>query len=156
MKRSALFVPALALTVSLLAAGCGGSDDSAGKDDSAPEPAASAITSADFADQANQICADGNAEIDTAGDELGEAPSQEDVTAFATDVLVPNIQDQHDAIAELGAPEGEEDAVDALLAALQDGIDTLAADPTSITSDPGPFSDANAAASDLGLTECAS
>lgn len=153
MKRSILTVPALALAASLLA-GCGGSDGSDRKD-SAPEPEASAITSADFVSEANQICAGGNAEIDSASVELGDAPSEEDVSAFASDVLVPNIQDQHDAIDELGAPEGDEDAVDALLTALQDGIDALTADPTVVSVAPGPFADANAAATELGLTDCA-
>ncbi|CAI9408279.1 hypothetical protein [Nocardioides sp. T2.26MG-1] len=153
MKRSLLSLPALALAASLLA-GCGGSDGSDGKD-SAPEPDASAIASADFVSEANQICADGNAEVDSASAELGDAPTEEDVSAFARDVLVPNIQGQHDAIAELGAPEGDQDAVDALLTALQDGIDALTADPTVVSVSPGPFADANAAATELGLTECA-
>jgi hypothetical protein len=154
MKRSLMSVPALALAVSLLAAGCGGSDGSDGKD-SAPEPEAAAITSADFTSQANQVCADGSAEIAAAQAEIGDAPTEEQVTTFASEVLVPNIQEQHDAIAELGAPEGDEDAVDALLTSLQDGVDALTADPTVISADPGPFSDANAAATELGLTDCA-
>jgi hypothetical protein len=153
MKRSALFLPALALALSLVATGCGGGSDD--KNDSSDEPAASAISSADFLEQANQICADGNVDINAAGDALGEAPTAEEIAAFSTDVVAPNVQDQHDAIADLGAPEGDEDAIDALLTALQEGIDALTADPAVITADAGPFEDANAAATDLGLTECA-
>lgn len=149
MKRPALFLPALAMAVSLVATGCGGSDD---KDDSSDEPAA-AISQADFVEQANQICADGNVEIDAAGDALGAAPTDEEIATFSTDVVIPNVQDQHDAIADLGAPEGDEDTVDSLLTALQDGIDGLSADPSVIMA--GPFQDAEAPATELGLTECA-
>jgi ABC-type glycerol-3-phosphate transport system substrate-binding protein len=155
MKRSALFLPALALAVSLVASGCGGSssDDSS---DGGDAPAAS-ISEADFTEQANTICSDASDELQTAGADLTDQSTQDEVVAFVTDTAIPSFQAQHDAIDALGAPEGEEDDVQALLDALQDGIDAVTADPTAFIADgDSPFVDANAAANDLGLTDCGS
>lgn len=149
MSRSSL-LPALLLSLLLAVTGCGGGD---GEDDSGAD-AAEPISKADFIAQANTICADGSAEIETAADELGEAPTQDQIEQFATDTLVPNIQGQHDDIGALGAPEGDEDEVDAILAALQEGVDTVAGDPSTITSGD-PFAEANELAGAYGLTECA-
>jgi hypothetical protein len=153
MKRSALLLPAVALALSLTAAGCGGSDSDSSDGGDAP----ASISKADFTEQANAICSDASDELQTAGADLTDQSTQDEVVAFVTDTAVPNFQDQHDAIADLGAPDGAEDDVDALLTALQDGIDAIKADPESFVSgDATPFEDANAAASELGLTDCAS
>ncbi len=154
MKRAALFLPALALGLALT--GCGGSDGSVSDSDAASEAAVPAISHDDFVEQANGICTDANADLDAAGSKLAETPTEDELVAFITDTAIPNFQGQHDAIAELGAPEGEEDDVEALLAAIQDGIDTVSDDPVAFTEpDVDPFADANAAATELGLTVCA-
>jgi ABC-type glycerol-3-phosphate transport system substrate-binding protein len=153
MKRSALLLPAVALALSLTAAGCGGSDSESSDGGDAP----ASISKADFTEQANTICSDASDELQTAGAELTDQSTQEEVVAFVTDTAVPNFQAQHDDIEALGAPDGAEDDVDALLAALQDGIDAITGDPESLVSgEATPFEDANAAASELGLTDCAS
>jgi len=153
MSRSALVLPALALALGLALTGCGGSDGS----DSDAKSDAPAISHDDFVEQANAICADANADLQAAGADLGTNPTQDDLVAFISDTAVPNFQGQHDAIAELGVPEGHEDDVDALLDALQDGIDKVTDDPDgAVSPDVDPFQDANAAATELGLTDCAS
>lgn len=144
MKRTAL-LPALLLSLSLAATGCGG-------DEEAEEPAP--ISKADFITEAEQICTDGNEELQAAGEALGENPSQEQIAGFAADTMVPNIQEQHDDIEALGAPEGDEDEVTAILDALQEAIDAVEADPGSITSSD-PFTEANELATDYGLEGCA-
>jgi len=144
MNRTAA-LPALLLSLGLALTGCGGGDEEA-----APEP----ISKADFTTQANKICADGSAELAAAADELGEDPTQEQIEGFASDTVVPNIQGQHDDIEALGAPEGDEDEVDAILAALQEGVDTTEADPSTITSGD-PFAEANELAGAYGLEDCA-
>lgn len=146
MNRTAA-LPALLLSLGLALTGCGGGGDD---EEAAPEP----ISKADFTTQANKICADGSAELDAAADALGDAPTQEQIEGFAADTLVPNIQAQHDDIEALGAPEGDEDEVDAILAALQDGVDATEADPSAITSGD-PFAQANELAGAYGLTDCA-
>lgn len=142
MKRTALLLPALALALSSLA-GCGGSDE---------EP----LTHDEFVTQADKICADGSADLETAAADLGDAPTEEDISSFVDDTLVPNLQDQHDAIEDLAAPDDDQDAVDDMLSALQDAIDGLDDDPSMITGETNPFEDANAAADEVGLSECGS
>jgi ABC-type glycerol-3-phosphate transport system substrate-binding protein len=153
MKRSALLLPAVALALSLTAAGCGGSDSDSSDGGDAP----ASISKADFTEQANTICSDASDELQTAGAELTDQSTQEEVVAFVTDTAVPSFQAQHDDIEALGAPDGEEDDVQALLDALQDGIDAIDADPEAfVAGGATPFDDANAAADDLGLTDCGS
>lgn len=144
MKRTAL-LPALLLGLGLVAAGCGGDDE--------PEP----LTKAEFTTQANKICSDGNDELEAAAEELGDAPSEEEIEEFVTDTVLPNIKEQHDDLADLAAPEGDEDEVEAILAALQDGIDTIEDDTAgTITSGEDPLGEASELAGEYGLTECAS
>ncbi|MEP9364209.1 hypothetical protein ABLE68_14680 [Nocardioides sp. CN2-186] len=157
MKRSTLLLPALALVLGGLVAGCGGSDGSDGSDaGSDASSAAPTITHDDFVTQANAICTDAAAELQTAGAELTDTSTQDEVVAFITDTAIPSFQKQHDDIAALGVPEGDEDAVDTLLTSLQADIDKVAADPAAFTTATDPFAEANAAADDLGLTECGS
>ncbi|WP_243057946.1 hypothetical protein [Nocardioides sp. SR21] len=141
MKRSLLLVPALALSFGFLA-GCGGSDE---------EP----LSSEEFVKQADKICADGNAELEEAAGDI-DPNNAEDVEGFVQDVLVPNIQGQHDDLEELVPPEDDQDTFDDMLAALQEGLDQLSDDPSLITSDSDIFGDANEEAQELGLTECGS
>ncbi len=148
MTRTAL-LPALLLSLSLVAAGCGGDDDGGGGGDAEP------LSKADFTTQANKICADGNAELETDAEELGDEPTQEQIEQFAADTLVPNLQGQHDDLADLGAPEGDEDEVEAILDSLQEGIDAVEADPSLITSSDDPLAEASELAGEYGLTDCA-
>ena len=142
MKRTAL-LPALLLPLALLVA-CGGDE---------PEP----LTKDEFTTQANKICSDGNAELETAAEELGESPSEEQIEEFVTDAVLPNLQGQHDDLEDLAAPEGDEDEVEEILDALQDGIDGIEEDPAgAITSGEDPLAEASELAGDYGLTECAS
>lgn len=144
MKRPALFLPTVALAFGLAVTGCGGSDE------------APAISHDDFVTQANEICADASAELQEAGADLTDTSSEEDLIAFIEDTAIPNFQGQHDDIEDLGAPEGDEDDVDALLTALQDGIDAVSDDPSAfIVEGADPFADANEAATELDLTDCA-
>lgn len=154
MTRTHLLLPTIALAVGLMVSGCGGKDGSAATPSDASTSAAPAISEADFTEQANAICAAGNEELQTAADALGDNPTQDQVEAFASDTLVGNIQGQHDDIEELGAPDGSEADVTAMLDSLQGGIDAVAADPSLVTTDATPFAEANGLAAGLGLTEC--
>ena len=153
MRRSALFLPALVLTLGGLVTGCGGSDGSDASDDAdGGSSAAPAISHDDFIEQADAICTQASTDLGNAGADLGP---DDDLVAFIQDTAVPNFQAQHDDIEALGAPDGEEDDVQALLDALQDGIDAVSAAPEDFTSsDANPFAEANTAADDLGLTVC--
>lgn len=142
MNRTAL-LPALLLPLALLVTGCGGDE---------PEP----LTKDEFATQANKICSDGNAELETAAEELGDEPTEEQIEEFVTDTVLPNLQEQHDELEDLAAPEGDEDEVEEILDALQEGIDGIEEDPAgAITSGEDPLAEASELAGEYGLTECA-
>jgi hypothetical protein len=98
MKRSALFLPALALAVSLVATGCGGSSDNSSDGGDAP---AASISKADFTEQANTICSDASDDLQTAGADITDQSTQDELVAFVTDAAIPSFQAQHDAIADL-------------------------------------------------------
>jgi hypothetical protein len=156
MTRTARgLVTGLTLTLALLAGGCGGDDEDSKASDT-PSSEAPTPTKDEFVQQADAICAAGNEELSTAADALGEAPTQEEIEGFASDTMVPNLQGQHDDIEALGAPEGDEDDVQAILDALQTGIDALTADPSLITSSDDPLADATDLAQTYGLQECGS
>lgn len=143
MTRSML-LPALALSVALVTAGCG-SDE---------EPEAKELTHEQFVEQANKICADGQKEIEKAAEVFGdEMPSEEEYLAFIEDTLVPSTEGQLEAISDLNAPDEDEEAAEKMLSSLQDGIDQFKEDPDTEGGDA--FDDANAAATELGLTDCA-
>ena len=146
MKLKAILALTCALAIGVIAAGCGGGDD----EDSTTT---AEITQADFVAQGNQICAQANAEIDQAGQQLGDSVDEATLESFASDTVVPNVQGQIDDIKALGAPDGQQAQIDAMLAAAQSGVDALTADPSQIKDDT-LFDDANAKADAIGLTEC--
>ena len=101
MKNKVLALGAAAAIAVALAA-CG-SDD--GDDTSATDTTTAAISQDDWVAQANQICADGNKEIEQA------APDGNDIEAFVTDTFIPGIQSQIDAIRAL-KPRGPDIRLD--------------------------------------------
>ena len=147
MTRTAL-LPALLLSLTLITAGCG--DDTRGDGETKAEP----LTKAEFTTKADKICADGSAELQASAKKLGENPSEEEAGSFVSDSLVPNIQAQHDDLAQLRPPEGDEAKVEDLLASLQQAIDSLEDDPKSMLTGQ-PFAEANDLAESYGLEKCA-
>lgn len=145
----------LAATGALLAAGCGGDDEttSAATDDS------TALTEDEFLSQANQICKDGNKEINQGAEDTfgGGQPSQAEIEQFGTDVLLPSIQSQIDAIRALSAPESIADDVTTFLDDAETALGEVEADPSLLAASDGdgPFADVNQQADAIGLTSCA-
>jgi len=143
-----------ALATGLIAAGCG--------DDDEKQVAAAALSKSEFIAQADAICKKGDKEIDQAGREsfAGGAgkPTPEQSEAFATDVVLPNIQGQVDGVRALGAPEGDEAEIDAFLNAAQDGIDQSEDDPSVLFGNgegPSGFLEAERLAGEYGFQVCA-
>jgi hypothetical protein len=149
-------IGALAAALALVfgASACGGDDDSSSSSGST----AAALSKDEFVTQANQICADGNKEIDAAGSELfsGGQPSKEEQDQFITETVLPSISDQVDQIEALGAPEGDEDQVNAIIESARSDLDAAEADPSILTGGGAdPFADTNKLLNDYGLTTCA-
>jgi hypothetical protein len=150
MSNWKAIVAAAVAVLAIAAAGCGGDDDET--------TAAQTLTKDEFIAQADEICAAGDDEIEAAAQDLGASPSQEEATQLVTDVALPSVQEQRDSIAALGAPEGDEDEVQAILASLDEAIAAVEADPASVlssSSDPdNPFAEVDQLAQDYGLTDC--
>lgn len=153
------FLAALSVSILLLVGGaCGGDDESdttsADEIGTVTDEVSATPTKAEFIAEADQICRAGNDELDAEANKLGADPTQAQKESFASDVLVPGVQDQIDSIRALGAPEGDEDEVEELLDEAQSGVDALEEDPSLITSDDDPFTEANDLAADYGLKVC--
>jgi hypothetical protein len=152
----------LAVAAALAIAACG--DD----DDAEPQPLASGATGATgeagatgtmaaFIAAADEVCEQADKDLaDEAEAQYPEGPPTGNAAAeFAEDVVIPNLQAQHDAIAQIPPPEGEEDAIASLLDAFQAGIDELAEDPENFVESTA-LEDAAAEAQALGLKKCGS
>jgi hypothetical protein len=133
----------------LVAAGCGSGSDS--------------ISKQEFITKADAICKKGNdqinSEINAYAKKVGLSgntqPTDAQATEIANTILIPSVQSQHDDISDLGAPSGDQDQVDAILSAVQDGIDQAKSDPTGLLqSNDTTFAKANQLAKDYGLTVC--
>ena len=139
---------ALLFALAALFAGCG--DDDSG--DSGDSGSTETLTKAEFIEQGNAICAEGNKKLDKL---FPQAPGQPGTPAFddfAATKIIPNIEAQVRAIDELPAPEGDEEQVDAIISAADDALAKLDEDPSLIAGDV--FAEANRLASDYGLTVC--
>jgi hypothetical protein len=117
------------------------------------------ITKDDFVEQANAICADGNDELDAAGEDV-DFNDEDAFSAFVTDELVPSVRQQIADIRDLGFPEGDEDELDAILDDASADVDNIEDDPASVgeafSNNEDPFDDVNQRLNDYGLTECGS
>jgi hypothetical protein len=155
MKRNLLFLITCLLAVGLIAAGCGDDDDDGGDGDSGSttqaETTAATQPKADFIAAGNEICSEGNAELEASEGPADESP--ESMDAFVTDFLVPTIQKQIDSLRDLDPPDEGADEISSILDDAQAELDTLAEDPSSLGEDT--FSDVNDRLNAFGLTECA-
>lgn len=147
------------IAVGVLAAGCGSSSSTSTSRTATP----AGVTKAGFVAKANAICTKGNAQTQTATAayvkkfRLGAnaTPTNAQVAKVADAVLIPGAQAEIDAIRALGAPSGDQQTVNALLAAVQQAVDKIKRDPASITHNPKLFAPANKLASAYGLKACA-
>ena len=150
--------PAVVLAVvalALIGAGCG-DDEKSG--DSEGSGGGSALTKEQFLEQGNAICAAGNAELEAEGAGLGTAPTPGEIEDFALRELVPNIQNQLDELRTLTPPAGDEEQVEEILTAAEEGVAAIKEDPARAFDDAGadPFDTANQLAEDYGLVACGS
>jgi hypothetical protein len=149
--RRRLAAAALLLVVPLVA--CGGDDD----DDDGGQ----ALSKADFIEQADAICAAGDAELDEATEEAfaeGQ-PDADTLEAYIDDVVAPNLRDQFADIRALGVPDEIDGGVDSLLDAAEDRLAELEAMSGDevlelFSAGEDPFAEVNAQADALGFTEC--
>ena len=152
-----LIVPGIAVVLALAAAGCGEKDESA-----ASSTTTTALTKAQFVRDANKICKTEGDKVERASKQFfadappDKEPPPAEIEKFGEKTVYPAIQSTIDRIKALGAPAGDEDTVNAYLAALQAGLDELKQNPQQLAeggSAPA-FEQADKLASDYGLDDC--
>src|SRR5262249_31013499 len=116
---------------SLIAAGCGSSDNTE------TTATTAALTKAQFLKQGNAICAEGNKEINKNFEAFfkktnlkkNEEPSKAQKEEAAETILIPAIRKDVEGIKALGAPEGEEEQVEEIIDAAEEALETLESEP---------------------------
>lgn len=155
MSKRFTVLLATVVAFAAIAAGCGSSSDDSTE--------VVVLTKTEFIEQGDAICTKGSKQIEKEADEFvedndvnTENPSKEDQEEVITTVVGPALQTQADELSALGAPEGEEETVEAIIGALEDGAAELEDDPASLLeeSGSGPLDEANKLASEFGFKEC--
>lgn len=149
MFRKVVAITAGVLAVLAVGAGCGGDDDS------------SSLTKAEFVKQADAICKKQeekkNNELTAAYEKLGKEKKEgkKEQEAVITDVALPPISQMTEELADLGAPEGEEEKVEEMVGAFEEEVQKIEDDPAgTLTGKVGTFDEANKLAKDFGLKDC--
>ncbi len=148
-------IAALALLAAAALGGCGGDDTTTGYAPGVSRP----IAKNRFIAEADRICASTNARVEAAGDDLVAGPTDPppaEVRRVVLSVAVPALEAEVRAIRALGAPAGDEAQVEAIVAATEEGIEQVRADPVAVI-DRGPpaaFRRAGRLARAYGSQEC--
>lgn len=148
---TALIVALLATAV--LLAGCGG-----GSGDSST----ASISKEEFIKKASVVCKKGTARMQHAvlkflrhGREVKRPTTAQSVKLVGT-VIVPSVQQEIKEIKALGVPSGDEEKVNAIVGALEEGVETAENDPQAVVkgSSDVVFGIASRIASEFGITAC--
>jgi hypothetical protein len=169
-KRRKLAGATLVLLAMILAlAGCGSSSGSTESTETAETAetteTTSSLTKAAFVKKGNAICAKSEEEVAAGVEKLAKENnalekkplSAKQMEAVAGEVLVPTVRKQLNEIRALGIPSGDEQEVEAIFAAVEEGIEKTEEDPSAFAEGgSGPFVKANKLAREYGLTVCGS
>jgi hypothetical protein len=151
LNKRLLALLAGVLALALVAAGCGSSDDST------TDSTTASLTKAQFLKQGNAICDAGNKEINAGFEEAlpkGKQPSEAELSEAMETVLIPSVTKQVEEIRALGAPEGEEEAIEDFLTGAEEELEKGEEDPASLATDAS-FNKTSQEAEAIGLTSCA-
>ena len=148
---SALAGPALVTSIAL--AGCGGGDQT-----TYPAGVSRPLDKVEFLAEADRICASTNARIEAAADDLATGrhdPPPAEVRRVVIGVAIPALESEVRAIRAIGAPAGDEQQIDAIIAATEEGIEQIRADPQGALNGPPPaLRHAGRLARSYGSAEC--
>jgi hypothetical protein len=160
MKIRLLAVLAAILGIALIAAGCGG-----GGSDEEESAKTGSLTKAEFVKKGNEICKNGNDEIEAGFQEFvkknhisEKAPPSEDESKEAAEaVLIPAIHKDISDIRALGLPKEDSEGAEEVLDAAEEAIEKGEEDPVALIESEGElpeFKKANKLAREYGLTVC--
>jgi predicted small secreted protein len=159
MGRGPLALIAAVIVAALLAAGCGGgSDDSSGGE---------SISKEEFIVKADAICEKGSKRMEAelfkflrknrTGGTLRK-PSVEQNEKFIVTILIPNLKREIDELEALDVPDGDEEKIDALITALEEGLETAEDDTATVAAGTSDivFGIASRLAGEYGAEVCGS
>ena len=145
---------AAAIVVALVLVGCGGGDSST---------AAGSISKEEFIAKADAICKKGTERLQAAiAGVLKNQPNITKVTKgeqekIVATVMVPSISREAKELRALGVPDGDDERVDAMISALEEGVETAKRDPEAVTkSSDVIFGIASRIAGEYGAEVCGS
>jgi hypothetical protein len=155
LSKPSIGLLAGALALALATAGCGGdSGDSEGT-------TATRVSKAAFVERADAICIQTYNQVKAGYEafvkEAGSEPFStiEEIEDYADSVLIPARQEEVEELRDAGMPKGEEDQVEAILAAFEEGIEKAEESPRdAVTSPAGVFVKAAELAKSFGLAGC--
>jgi hypothetical protein len=148
-----------AVAIAAIVAGCGSSDD----DSTDSGDATVTLTKEQLITQGDAICKQGDEEIEEGfekyaeenGIAKNEEPSDAQGVEIVETVILPNITTQSELIRGLGAPEGDEEEIEAMLDSLDEAIEDGEENPETLFEDgTDPFGDPNGRAEDYGFKVC--
>jgi hypothetical protein len=110
-----------------------------------------------FVDEATEICGASKRDIDVAfRAQLGGEPTEEQIAAFLSGVLVPELRARIDALEALDPPTEDRDELKALYDDYRAIIDEVATDPAAFVQSEDPFAAVDRGFDDYGLEACGS
>ena len=143
---------AAAMVIALAVAGCGDGDSST---------ASGSISKEQFLVKADAICKKGTERLQKAIFAALKNPrdltkvSQAEQVKIVTTAMVPNVSREVKELRALGVPNGDEEKVDAMITALEEGIETAERDPQVVTqSSDAVFGISSRIAGEYGLKAC--
>jgi hypothetical protein len=144
--RHSILILVLAVTTSLMLAGCGGGDS---------DTETKVLPKDTFAHRADLICSDvGNEQAELASSYLQKHPNAKDVELVES-AGIPPLEKGIRELKELGLPRGHEAQTEAFFAELEKAVKVLTEEPEAALSEQDhPFKTANKLGAQLGLGDC--
>jgi hypothetical protein len=151
LNRASLAVLAALVALAAVVAGCGSDSETT-----------ESLTKAEFIKRADAICEKSEGKVTSEFEDYAEEkgwdenkePSKEQQEEVIVEVVGPNVQAQVDEIRELEAPEGDEETIDEMLTAVEEGVEDLEENPGQVTSGDNPLAEGSKLARDYGLEKC--
>jgi hypothetical protein len=150
------FLAALAVLVALAAvvAGCGGGGDST------TDSTTVVLTKTEFIKQGDAICKEATENNQSEAEDFAkendfelEKASKDQLEEAIAEVLAPSLGKQAEELEALGAPEGDEQKVEDIIAAVEDAAGEIEDDP-SLAFEEGTLKKANQLAKAYGFKVC--
>jgi hypothetical protein len=128
LNKALLTALAALVATAVVAAGCGGGDETTDE--------TVTLTKTEFIKQGDAICKKGDDQSEKEAEEFAEdndfsleKASKEQLEETVGEVLVPSLERQAEELDALGAPEGDEKKVEAIIVSLEDATAKIEDDP---------------------------